>query len=158
MQWDATENAGFTTGTPWERVNDDYTDVNVAAQQSDPDSLLRHYQRLLTVRREHPALSIGALESLRVSCPGVMAALRTTDDAADTVLVMLNFNASEAKGCTISAPSSALAEGTAQVTELLTGSPATTVSVGPDGSLESAEPLPTLGPRQAAILQLTSTP
>ncbi len=69
MQWDATEHAGFTTGTPWEPVNDDYTSVNVATQQADPDSLLRHYQRLLTIRREHPALSIGALQALQILLP-----------------------------------------------------------------------------------------
>ena len=158
MQWDASENAGFTTGTPWEPVNDDYTSVNVAAQQADSDSLLRHYQRLLTVRREHPALSIGALQALQSSCPGVIAALRTTPDGTDTVLVMLNFNATEATGCTVSAPSSELPEGTRQATELLTGKPASAVTVGPDGALEAAQPLPTLGPRQAAILHLTPTP
>jgi alpha-amylase len=157
MQWNASKNAGFTTGTPWEPVNDDYTSVNVAAQQGDQDSLLRHYQRLLTVRRDHPALSIGALQALQSSCPGVIAALRTTPDSADTVLVMLNFNATEATGCTVSAPSSELPEGTRQATELLTGKPASAVTVGPDGALEAAQPLPTVGPRQAAILHLTTT-
>ena len=47
MQWDATEDAGFTDGTPWEPVNADHTTVNVAAQQDDPESLLNHYRTLL---------------------------------------------------------------------------------------------------------------
>lgn len=70
---------------------------------------------------------------------------------------MLNFNATEVTGCTVSAPSSELPEGTRQATELLTGEPASAVTLGPDGALEAAPPLPTLGPRQAAILHLTPT-
>jgi alpha-amylase len=154
MQWDATEHAGFTTATPWEPVNADYPEVNVATQQADPDSLLRRYQRLLTIRHEHPALSIGALEALQSSCPGVTTGLRTTADGADTVLVMLNFSPTEAAGCTLSTPSSALPEGSWQTTDLLTGTPASAVTVGPDGAIEAAQPLPNLGPRQAAILHL----
>jgi glycosidase len=154
MQWDATQHAGFTTATPWQPVNHDYPDVNVATQQADPDSLLRHYQRLLSARHEHPALSIGALQALESSCPGVIAVLRTTPDSTDTVLVMLNFTPTEATGCTLSTPSSALPEGTWQATELLSGTPASAVTVGPDGAIEAAQPLPTLGPRQAAVLHL----
>ncbi|HSO03425.1 MAG TPA: alpha-amylase family glycosyl hydrolase, partial [Candidatus Limnocylindrales bacterium] len=158
MQWDASKHAGFTSGTPWEPVNSDYTSVNVAVQQADPNSLLRHYQRLLSVRREHPALSVGGLQVLESSCPGVHAALRTTADGTDAVLVLLNFASTEATACTVSAPSSALAEGTLQTTELLSGDPASAVTAGPGGALEAAAPVPTLAARQAAILHLVPAP
>ena len=51
MQWSAEENAGFTTGTPWFSVNDNYRAVNVAAQEDDPDSLLRFYRDAITLRK-----------------------------------------------------------------------------------------------------------
>jgi len=51
MQWDASDNAGFTTGTPWLKVNDNYRDINVAAQENDPDSVLNYYRRLTALRK-----------------------------------------------------------------------------------------------------------
>ena len=54
MQWSAEPNAGFTTGTPWFTVNENYTTVNAAAQEEDPNSLLNFYRRLLRFRKEHP--------------------------------------------------------------------------------------------------------
>ncbi len=51
MQWDASANAGFTTGTPWLKVNDNYREINVAAQEHDPDSVLNYYRRLTALRK-----------------------------------------------------------------------------------------------------------
>ena len=41
MQWNAEKNAGFTTGTPWLKVNDNYTEINMETQDTDPDSVLK---------------------------------------------------------------------------------------------------------------------
>ena len=54
VQWSAEQNAGFTTGTPWFPVNDNYKTVNAADQEADPDSLLNFYRALLRFRKEHP--------------------------------------------------------------------------------------------------------
>lgn len=51
MHWDATENAGFTTGTPWLRVNPNYTEINLASQLDDPDSVYSFYKKLLALRK-----------------------------------------------------------------------------------------------------------
>jgi glycosidase len=51
MQWDASENGGFTTGTPW-LPSTDPGDRNVEAQRGDPESLLHHFRRLIDERRE----------------------------------------------------------------------------------------------------------
>lgn len=51
MQWDSSPNAGFTTGTPWLKVNDNYPEINVAAQENDPDSVLNYYRRLAALRK-----------------------------------------------------------------------------------------------------------
>ena len=59
VQWDSSENAGFTTGTPWFKVNDNYKQINVAAQQEDPDSVLNFYKKLLRFRKENEIVIYG---------------------------------------------------------------------------------------------------
>ena len=51
MQWDASAEAGFTTGTPWFPVNKNYTELNYEAEEKDPDSLLWFYRKMVAVRR-----------------------------------------------------------------------------------------------------------
>jgi glycosidase len=155
MPWNATEHAGFTTGTPWEPVNDDYPTVNVAAQQSDPDSLLTRYRTLLGIRAAHRALSLGSLDLLESSCGSVLAFLRRTADGTDTVLVLLNFGATDASQCAVSTQSSALPGGTLRGTDLLTGQPAARLTVGADGTIDGYQPIPTLPAHEAAIITLT---
>jgi alpha-glucosidase len=60
MQWDDSHNAGFTAGTPWLPVADDYPRVNVAAERYDPTSMLTLYRRLIALRRATPALAVGS--------------------------------------------------------------------------------------------------
>ncbi len=64
MQWDATPNAGFSTGYPWLPVAPDYAANNVEAEQNQPDSMLALYRRLIAVRRANPALVSGSYRSL----------------------------------------------------------------------------------------------
>ena len=59
MQWSAEKNAGFTTGRPWFFVNDNYREINVQAQENDPDSLLNFYRALIKFRREHAVALYG---------------------------------------------------------------------------------------------------
>ena len=59
VQWSAEKNAGFTTGSPWFSVNPNYTRVNVAAQEEDPDSLLNFYRALLAYRKQEPLVLWG---------------------------------------------------------------------------------------------------
>ena len=51
VQWDDSENAGFTTGKPWFYVNENYGTINVAAQEADPDSLLNFYRKAIALRK-----------------------------------------------------------------------------------------------------------
>lgn len=64
MQWSAEKNAGFTTGVPWFFVNENYKQINVQAQEADPDSLLNFYRRLLKFRKEQPAALYGSYREL----------------------------------------------------------------------------------------------
>ena len=60
VQWDSSENAGFTTGTPWFPVNENYPQINVADQQKDPDSVLNFYKKLLRFRKENKIVIYGS--------------------------------------------------------------------------------------------------
>jgi len=62
MQWNDSVNAGFTTGTPWIGVSEDYKDWNVEKQRKEPDSIHHFYQELIRIRKEHPALIYGKYE------------------------------------------------------------------------------------------------
>ena len=59
MQWDGSENAGFTEGEPWFYVNLNYPEINVSAQEDDPDSLLNFYREAVRLRRELPVVRYG---------------------------------------------------------------------------------------------------
>lgn len=52
MQWDGSDGAGFTSGTPWLRLNDNYRTVNVEAQRKDPGSVLSWYKKLIRLRKD----------------------------------------------------------------------------------------------------------
>ncbi|KAA9345532.1 alpha-amylase family glycosyl hydrolase [Adhaeribacter soli] len=60
MQWDITENAGFTSGKPWLRIALDFRRLNVEVQEKDPFSMLTFYKELIMLRQNEPALRIGS--------------------------------------------------------------------------------------------------
>ena len=67
VQWTAGPNAGFTDGTPWMPVNENYREVNAAAQENDPDSLLNFYRRAIALRKALPEVRHG---TYREFCKG----------------------------------------------------------------------------------------
>lgn len=91
MQWDATPNAGFSTGTPWIGVNPNHTTINVAAQEKDSSSCLSYFRRLVRVRKNNPVLVYGAYKLLDRDNRQVYAFTRTFGDRI--VWVLLNFSA-----------------------------------------------------------------
>jgi oligo-1,6-glucosidase len=60
VQWDSSENAGFTTGTPWFYVNQNYQQINVADQQKDPNSLLNFYKEAIRLRKSLKVVRYGS--------------------------------------------------------------------------------------------------
>ncbi len=90
MQWDTTEHAGFTTGTPWKKVNPNYKQINVAVQEKDPNSVLNHFRRMTALRNANPVLVYGAYEMLLPEHEKVYAFTRTLDE--EQMLVLLNFS------------------------------------------------------------------
>lgn len=59
MQWDATAEAGFTTGKPWLGLNPNFTEINVASQIDDPASILHHYRKLIELRKSNDTVVYG---------------------------------------------------------------------------------------------------
>jgi len=91
VQWDASPEAGFTTGTPWIAVNPDHVDVNAAAQVGAADSVFEHYRQLIALRHADPVVTDGEFELLLPEHPAIWAFLRRGRDAE--LLVAANFSA-----------------------------------------------------------------
>ena len=94
MQWDASANAGFSTGTPWLPVNPNHTRINAAAQRDDPDSVLAHYKRLIALRHEEPAVALGDFTMLLPADRQVYAFTRRLESTE--LLVLCNVSGSPA--------------------------------------------------------------
>jgi alpha-glucosidase len=91
MQWNESENAGFSTAKPWLPVPASYKTHNVASESNNPDSVLQFYKRLLALRRTEPALLDGDYVALDQNNPNVLSYLRRYKGGA--VLVALNMSA-----------------------------------------------------------------
>jgi trehalose-6-phosphate hydrolase len=61
MQWDGSENAGFTTGTPWLGIPANHTYINVEDESKDPDSVLAFYKKLVALRKEYEIIAAGQI-------------------------------------------------------------------------------------------------
>lgn len=91
MQWSNEANAGFTAGTPWLRVNPNYTSINAASQVDDPESVWNFYKRLITLRKDpdyKETIVYGALEPVWEERHNLMAYYRKGDK---TLLVAGNY-------------------------------------------------------------------
>ena len=93
MQWDASEHAGFTTGTPWIPVNPNHTHINAEAAIADPDSVFHHYRRLIELRHSEPAVAHGDFTMLLPDHERIYAFTRRLDDIE--LLVLANFSGEE---------------------------------------------------------------
>lgn len=90
MQWDASENAGFTTGNPWLPLNPNYTEINTQAEEADENSVLNHFKKLTALRKNADALIYGDYELLIPEHPQVYAYTRSLGD--EQFLIALNFS------------------------------------------------------------------
>lgn len=73
MQWSNEENAGFTSGNPWLKVNPNYPKINVKAALADPDSIFYTYQKLIKLRHENPVVVDGDFELVENTGDSVLA-------------------------------------------------------------------------------------
>ncbi|WP_063658784.1 glycoside hydrolase family 13 protein [Aliivibrio fischeri] len=91
MHWDNSDNAGFTQGTPWIKLNPNYPEINVAAALEDKNSIFYHYQKLIALRKQNPVIVYGDFIPLFETHSAVFAYERK--DADQHLVVLNNFSA-----------------------------------------------------------------
>lgn len=90
MQWDDSENGGFTCGKPWIKCNDNYRTINVQSEVNDPDSLYNYYKRLIQCYHDHADIVRQAeFRPMYEEYPGLFAYEREVDGKG--LLVIVNF-------------------------------------------------------------------
>jgi len=108
VQWDGSENAGFTTGTPWFYVNENYPQINVAQQEEDLDSILQFYRKAIALRKslsvvrdgvykEHFPLSRKLYVYSRVMKGQKLLVICSFSDRAEKMKVPAGFDLAKAK-------------------------------------------------------------
>jgi oligo-1,6-glucosidase len=90
MQWDDTENAGFSSGKPWMPVNPNYTKINAREQIRRPDSVFCHYKKLIAMRHHYEVIVYGHYQLLLEDDPDLFVYTRDLD--ARRLLVVCNFS------------------------------------------------------------------
>lgn len=95
MQWDASEQAGFTTGTPWIKVNPNYEDINAKDEQADPGSIFNYYKKLVQLRKELPVITEGDYTLLLEDDTAFFVYTRKTE--TQQLYVVCNFYANASK-------------------------------------------------------------
>lgn len=109
MHWDSSDNAGFTSGEPWIKVNPNYTDIHAQDNLNNPESIFHYYRKLIQLRKDHEVIVYGDYELVFPDDPDVFAYTRTLNGTK--ILVVCNF-----KGNTIELP---LQEHLAETNQLL---------------------------------------
>lgn len=149
MQWTEGANAGFTTGTPWEALGENYLTSNVNTEESDKASLLNWYKRLIHLRLDTPILSIGDYIPVKVDNPRVYAAIRQMQGEA--VLVVINLSKNPIADYTLAWEGSSMQDGIYTPSSMLdpiNGLQVTSTS----GAATGYKPVNQLAPFQTLIL------
>jgi oligo-1,6-glucosidase len=90
MQWNDRENAGFTTGKPWLKVNHNYKEINAASQVNDPNSIFNYYKKLIKLRKKYEIIILGNYELLLPDDKKIFAYKRYYN--GQTMLIVCNFS------------------------------------------------------------------
>jgi oligo-1,6-glucosidase len=90
MQWSASKHAGFTEGTPWLALDDNFSQVNAAQARADADSVFHHYRQLIALRKAWPVLVEGDFELLLPKHTALFAFTRRLHDVQ--LLILCNFS------------------------------------------------------------------
>ncbi len=89
VQWDDSDQAGFTSGTPWIAVNPNYKEINAKAETKDPNSVFHYYKKLIALRKENPIMVYGRYEPMLEDSEELFVFTRTLDDKK--LLAVCNF-------------------------------------------------------------------
>ncbi|MCB9081928.1 MAG: T9SS type A sorting domain-containing protein [Lewinellaceae bacterium] len=151
MPWTGGANGGFSSRTPWNSLGGNYVTNNVATMAANPQSLLRHYQRLIRIRNEHPALRRGQTLPVADNASQAFSFARIHDE--ETIIVVANTSTQAIKPI-LSLAVSALPAGTYEVMELLTNTPMGTLEVDAQGGFANWQPGQDLAGRTTWVLRI----
>lgn len=90
MQWDASKNAGFTSGEPWLKVNPNYKEIHAQANLDHPDSIFHYYHKLIQLRKKNEVIIYGDYELLYPEDPSLFVYTRSLNESK--LLVICNFD------------------------------------------------------------------
>ncbi len=90
MQWSTEENAGFSSGNPWMKVNPNFKEINVKAQEQDETSILSFYKKMIALKKENKVFTFGIYDLLLEKDPQIYAYTRTDDNSQ--MLVISNLS------------------------------------------------------------------
>ncbi|AQS03348.1 glycoside hydrolase family 13 protein [Clostridium beijerinckii] len=93
MQWDDSQNAGFTSGQPWLKVNPNYKEINAELQLKDENSIFNYYKKLIKIRKSNPVVVYGKYELMLEENKEIFAYTRTLEN--EMLLVICNFTGNE---------------------------------------------------------------
>ena len=146
MQWSAEANAGFTTGTPWEPVGPDANILNVAAESSDPNSILSLYKTLIQIRNQHAALRVGDMSIVNANNPGLFSILRVShapsnNSVEEAILVLVNLTNAPIRGYSLGTSKSSLKPGVYHVAPIMGTGPAADITIASVGDFALYQPV-----------------
>ncbi len=95
MQWNSDENAGFTTGTPWMKVNPNFAEINVEKQEQDEHSILSFYKKMIALKKKNEVFTYGVYDLILEEDEQIYAYTRTLGE--EKVVVITNLSKTEAK-------------------------------------------------------------
>jgi glycosidase len=150
MQWDGTPTAGFTDGSPWFALNDNAAEINVAAQETDPNSVFNAYRTLIHLRNDTPALRTGVMNVVASSNRRTLTFTRSTPE--QTVMVILNMDDQPTDSFLLSGtlPMTALSE----VRVLLGDGEPAAPTLAADGVFTDWQPVPDLDAYEILVVEL----
>lgn len=93
MQWSDEKNGGFTKGTPWIKINPNYTTINAREQMEREDSVFHYYQKLISLRKKEPVIVYGTFALLMPEDEDIFMYTRTYEQ--EKLLVICNFSQKE---------------------------------------------------------------
>ena len=110
MQWDASKNAGFTEGTPWINVSNNFSYINAASALKKKNSIFYYYKKLISLRKNYDIIAYGDFQIILENDPQIFAYIRRYNN--EKLLVVNNFYAEFA---TFVLPSDVILEGESQI-------------------------------------------
>lgn len=155
MHWNTGPNAGFSTATPWRAVGSNFMSNNVATMESQPNSLLQHYKKLIHLRNQHNALKRGVYIPVESSSSACLTYARRYGQ--DVKVVVHNLNTSQALP-TLSLASSTLQPGTYFVNDLYAQTNIGSVTIDANGGFSQWQPEFALAGNSTWVLEFSDQP